>query len=36
MNYSKDGVTVAAVIDTSHPKKNGSFPVRIRVTWKTR
>ena len=36
MNYSKDGVTVAAVIDTSHPKKNGLFPVRIRVTYRRR
>lgn len=33
MNYSKDGITVAAMIDTSHPKKDGLFPVRIRVTY---
>ena len=34
MHYSKDGVTVVPVIDTSHPKKNGLFPVRIRVTYR--
>ena len=34
MNYAKDGVTVTPVIDTSHPKKNGRFPVRIRVTYR--
>lgn len=33
MNYSKDGITVAAIIDTGHPKKSGLFPVRIRVTY---
>ncbi|WP_418991497.1 Arm DNA-binding domain-containing protein [Alistipes sp.] len=33
MNYSRDGITVAAMIDTSHPKKDGLFPVRIRVTY---
>lgn len=32
MNYSKDGITVAPVIDTSHPKKSGKYPVKIRVT----
>lgn len=30
--YSKDGVTMAAIIDTSHPKRGGKYPVRIRVT----
>lgn len=34
MNYSKDGITVAPCIDTSHPKKDGRFPVKIRVTYK--
>lgn len=34
MNYSKDGITVAPTIDTSHPKKSGKFPVKIRVTYK--
>ena len=33
MNYAKDGITVAAMLDTSHPKKNGLYPVRIRVTY---
>ena len=33
MNYAKDGITVAAILDTRHPKKNGLFPVRIRVTY---
>lgn len=34
MNYSKDGITVAPFIDTSHPKKGGRYPVKIRVTYK--
>lgn len=34
MNYSKDGITVAPFIDTSHPKKGGKYPVKIRVTYK--
>ena len=34
MNYSKDGITVAPCIDTSHPKKDGRLPVKIRVTYK--
>lgn len=33
-SYSKDGITVAAMIDTGHPKLNGQYPVRIRVTYK--
>lgn len=33
MQYSKDGITVVAVLDTRHPKKNGFCPVRIRVTY---
>lgn len=33
MNYSKDGVTVAAMFDTAHPKKSGKCPVKIRVTY---
>ena len=33
MNYSKDGVTVAAMLDTAHPKKSGRCPVKIRVTY---
>lgn len=32
-SYSKDGITVAAMIDTSHPKQNECYPVRIRVTY---
>lgn len=28
MNYSKDGVTVAAMFDTAHPKKSGKCPVK--------
>ena len=31
--YSKDGITVAVIIDTSHPKREGKSPVRIRVTY---
>ena len=34
MYYSKDGITVTPVIDTSHPKKSALFPVRIRVTYR--
>lgn len=33
MNYSKDGITVAPILDSSHPKQNGLYPVRIRVTF---
>ena len=33
MNYSKDGVTVAAMFDTAHPKKSGKCPVKIRVKY---
>lgn len=33
-SYSKDGVTVAAMLDTGHPKKGGKYPVRIRVTYR--
>ena len=33
MNYAKDGITVAPILDTRHPKKNGAFPIRIRVTY---
>ena len=32
-SYSKDGITVAAMIDTGHPKKSGRYPVKIRVTY---
>ena len=34
MNYSKDGITVAPMLDVSHPKKSGKCPVKIRVTYK--
>lgn len=34
MHYSKDGITVAVVLDKTHPKKNGLYPVRIRVTYR--
>ena len=33
MNYSKDGVTVAAMFDSAHPKKSGKCSVKIRVTY---
>ena len=32
-NYTKDGVTVAAVLDTGHPRADGKFPARIRVNY---
>lgn len=34
MNYSKDGITVAPMLDTAHPKKSRKCPVKIRVTYK--
>ena len=34
MNYAKDGITVAPFIDLCHPKKDGRYPVKIRVTYK--
>lgn len=33
-NYSKDGITVSAVLDTRRLLKNGEYPVKIRVTYK--
>lgn len=32
-HYTKDGVTVAAVLDTGHPRADGKFPARIRVNY---
>ena len=34
MHYSKDGITIAVVLDKYKPKKNGLYPVRIRVTYR--
>lgn len=34
MQYSKDGITVAVILDKYKPKKNGSYPVKIRVTYR--
>lgn len=34
MRYSKDGITVAAVLDTRRQKTSGDFPVKIRVTFR--
>lgn len=34
VKFSKDGITVTAVLDKVHPKKNGLCPVRIRVTYR--
>ncbi len=34
MFYSKDGITVAPFIDVSHPKQNGLYPIKIRVTYR--
>lgn len=33
-NYSKDGITVAAMLDTGHPRDGGRFSVRVRVTYR--
>lgn len=32
--YAKDGVTVASVLDTRRIKQNGSYPIKIRVTYR--
>ncbi len=32
--YSKDGITVASIIDKRKANKNGGFPIKIRVTFK--
>lgn len=32
--YSKDGISVAAIIDTGHGRKDGLYPVRVRVTYR--
>ena len=34
MNYSKDGITVAAMLDTRRTKPNEKYPVKIRVTYR--
>ncbi|MBP3356525.1 MAG: site-specific integrase [Rikenellaceae bacterium] len=33
MNYAKDGITVAVMLDSRRPGKNGLCPVKIRVTY---
>ena len=33
-NYSKDGITVSSILDDRKENKNGSYPVKIRVTFK--
>ena len=32
--YSKDGVTVATILDTRRALANGQYPVRIRVSYR--
>lgn len=34
MNYSKDGITIAAMLDTRRAKTTGEYPVKIRVTYR--
>lgn len=34
MNYSKDGITVATMLDTRRAKTTGEYPVKIRVTYR--
>ena len=34
IKYSKDGITVAAILDVRRPKQDGLCPVRIRVTYR--
>ena len=33
MKYSRQGVTIVSIIDSSHPRKDGTYPIRIRVTY---
>lgn len=33
-SYSKDGITVAAMVDNRRPRRNEEYPVKIRVTYK--
>jgi integrase/recombinase XerD len=33
-SFSKDGITIAAMLDDRKPNKEGTFPVKIRVTYK--
>ncbi|PXY44731.1 site-specific integrase [Flavobacterium hydrophilum] len=33
-SYSKDGITVASILDKRKQNKKGSFPIKIRVTYK--
>lgn len=33
-DYSKDGITVATILDTRRPKNTDLYPVRIRVTYR--
>ena len=32
-DYSKDGITVSAILDTRSATKSGDYPVKIRVTY---
>lgn len=32
--YSKDGITITAILDTRRSLSNGEFPVKIRITYK--
>ena len=34
INFSQDGVTVAAILDTRKELKDGNYPIKIRVTYK--
>lgn len=36
LSYSKDGITVAAILDNRRVSKSGEFPVKIRVTYQRR
>lgn len=33
MKYSRQGVTIASIMDSSHPRKDGTYPIRVRVTY---
>lgn len=32
-DYARDAIKVGVMLDTSHPRKDGKYPVRVRVTW---
>lgn len=33
---SKNGITITCILDTRHQRKNGKYPIKIRVTYKSK